>query len=44
VADAVIKAGFGLIAPWRLTSCRNVAEEAQGIRLVTPFLVRTGER
>ena len=23
---------------------RNVAEEAQGIRLVAPFLMRTGER
>ena len=36
--------GFGLIALRRLAPRRNVAEEAQGIRLVTSFLVRTGER
>jgi hypothetical protein len=33
-----------LIALRRLTSRRNLAKEAQGIRLVAPFLVRTGER
>ena len=36
--------GFGLIALRRLAPRRNVAEEAQGIRLVAPFLVLTGER
>ena len=36
--------GFGLVALRRLAPRRNVAEEAQGIRLVAPFLVRTGER
>ena len=35
---------FGLIAVRRLTPRRHVAEEAQGIRLVAAFLVRTGER
>ena len=34
----------GLLALRRLASRRNVAEEAQGIRLMTPFLVPTGER
>jgi hypothetical protein len=32
-----------LIALWGLTPRRNLTEEAQGIRLVTAFLVRTGE-
>ena len=36
--------GFGLLALRGLAPRRNVAEEAQGIRLVAPFLVRTGER
>ena len=36
--------GFGLLALRGLTLRRNVAEEAQGIRLVAAFLVRTGER
>ena len=36
--------GFGRHALQRFAPCRNVAEEAQGIRLVTPFLVRTGKR
>ena len=35
--------GLGLHALSRLTPCRNVAEEAQGIRLVAPFLMRTGK-
>jgi hypothetical protein len=34
----------GLHALWRLAPRRNVAEETQGIRLVAPFLVLTGER
>ncbi len=36
--------GFGLCDLWGLAPRRNVAEEAQGIRLVAPFLVLTGER
>ena len=36
--------GFGLRALWGLAPRRNVAEEAQGIRLVAPFLVLTGKR
>ena len=36
--------GFGLFALRRLALRRNVAEEAQGIRLVAPFLVLAGER
>jgi hypothetical protein len=36
--------GFGQRALRRLAPRRNVAEEAQGIRLVAPFLVRTGKR
>ena len=36
--------GFGLLDLRGITPCRNVAEEAQGIRLVATFLVRTGER
>ena len=35
---------FGRVALRRLTPRRNVAEEAQGIRLVAPFLVLMGER
>jgi hypothetical protein len=35
---------FGLHYCQRLASCCNVAEEAQGIRLVAAFLMRTGER
>ena len=34
----------GLLAFWRFASRRNLAEEVQGMRLVTAFLVRTGER
>ena len=36
--------GFGLLALRRLAPRRNVAEEAQGIRLVATFLVLTGKR
>ena len=36
--------GFGLLALRRLAPRRNLAEEAQGIRLVAAFLVLTGER
>ena len=36
--------GFGLLNLRGLALRRNVAEEAQGIRLVAPFLVRTGKR
>ena len=35
---------FGLRAFWRLTTCGDVAEEAQGIRLGTPCLMCTGMR
>jgi hypothetical protein len=35
---------FGLIAFRRLTLQRNLAEEAQGIRLVAAFVALTGER
>ena len=35
---------FGQLALWRVAPRRNLAEEAQGIRLVAAFLVRTGER
>jgi hypothetical protein len=33
----------GLVALRRLVSRRNIAEEAQGIRLMAALLVRTGE-
>src|SRR5262249_54637672 len=36
--------GFGLRALRGLTTCGDVAEEAQGICLVAAFLVRTGKR
>ena len=36
--------GFGLLALRGIALRRNVAEEAQGIRLVAAFLVLTGER
>ena len=36
--------GFGRLALRRFAPRRNVAEEAQGIRLVAAFLVLTGER
>jgi hypothetical protein len=35
--------GCGCFDLRRLALRRNVAEEAQGIRLAIPFLVRTGE-
>jgi hypothetical protein len=41
--EGLLVAGFGLIALWRLTSCRNLAEEAQSIGLVAAFLVFLGE-
>ena len=43
-ARAWLVVGFGQLALRRIAPCRNLAEEAQGIRLVAPFLVRTGER
>jgi hypothetical protein len=36
--------GFGVLALWRLAPRGNLAEEAQGIRLGAPLLVRMGER
>src|SRR4029453_4465194 len=36
--------GCGLCSLRRLPICRNVAEEAQGIRLVAAFLVLTSKR
>ena len=36
--------GFGRLALRRFAPRRNVAEETQGIRLVTTFLVLTGVR
>jgi hypothetical protein len=36
--------GFSLSALWRLAPRRNLAEEAQGIRLVATFLMLTGMR
>ena len=36
--------GFGLLDLWGLAMRGNLAEEAQGIRLVALFLVLTGER
>ena len=35
--------GFSLSALRRIAPRRNLAEEAQGIRLIAPFLVLTGE-
>ena len=43
-ARAWLVVGFGLVALRRLAPRRNVAEEAQGIGLIAPFLVLTGER
>jgi hypothetical protein len=36
--------GFGRLDLRRLAPRRNLTEEAQGIRLESPLLVRTGER
>ena len=42
--EGVLIVGFGLHGIRRLAPCCDVAEEAQGIRLVAAFLVFTGER
>ena len=36
--------GLGWLDLRRVVACGDVAEEAQGIRLVTTFLIRTAER
>jgi hypothetical protein len=36
--------GFGFCDMWGLMLRRDLTEEAQGIRLVTPLLVRAGMR
>jgi hypothetical protein len=38
----LVVAGYGLVSLRGIEPRRNVAEESQGIRLVSPFLVRTG--
>ena len=43
-ARAWLVVGFGLLDLRGIAPRRNVAEEAQGIRLVAAFLVLTGER
>ena len=43
-ARAWLVVGFGLLRSQGIAPRRNLAEEAQGIRLVAPFLVLTGER
>src|SRR5712664_3511091 len=43
-SKGLVVVGCGLFNLWRLAPRRNVAEEAQGIRLVAPLLVFTGER
>jgi hypothetical protein len=42
--DGLLVVGFGLLALRWLAPCRNVAEEAQGIRLEATLLTRTSER
>src|SRR5712691_2523968 len=42
--EGLLVIGFGLLVLRGLAPCRNVAEEAQGIRLVATVLARTGER
>ena len=42
--EGLLVVGFGLLALRRLALRRNLAEEAQGIRLVAAFLVLTGKR
>ena len=42
--EGLVVVSFGLLALRGLAPRRNVAEEAQGIRLVAPFLVLTGVR
>ena len=42
--EGLAVAGFSLFDLRGIVLCRKVAEEAQGIRLVPTFLIRTGER
>jgi hypothetical protein len=42
--EGLVVVGDGGLILWRIAMGRNVTEEAQGIRLVATFLVRTGER
>ena len=42
--EGLLVGGVGLFNLWRLVTRRNVAEEAQGIRLVAAFLMFAGER
>jgi hypothetical protein len=42
--EGLLVVGFCLFNLWRHAPCRNVTEEAQGIRLVATFLVLTGKR
>ena len=42
--ESLVVVGFGQRALRRLAPRRDLAEEAQGIRLVAMFLVRTGMR
>ena len=42
--ESLLIVGLGLRDIRRLTPRRNVTQKAQGIRLVTTFLVSTGER
>src|SRR5262245_37238528 len=41
--EGLPKGGFSWLNLWRITMRRDLAEEAQGIRLVTPFMVRMAE-
>ena len=41
--EGLLVVGVGLAVLWWLTSRRNVAQEAQGIRLIATFLVLTSE-
>ena len=40
--ESLVVVDFGLFNRWRIAAHRDLAEEAQGIRLVAAFLVRTG--
>jgi hypothetical protein len=42
--EGLAVASFGLCDFWGLPMRGNITEEAQGIRLSAPLLVRTGER
>ena len=42
--EGLLVVGFGLLDLRGIAPRRNLAEEAQGIRLVAPFLVLTGMR